>query len=78
MAHFRGLTVFKKTNMRGCWIVASYHDPESITWSWGLDFRLFRSDENRVWPIVFRNGLRVPFIGYFVFDRQRKMMRGDT
>lgn len=35
----RGLKLFSRTNDRRLWNLASYHDPDSITWSWILSFR---------------------------------------
>ena len=34
----RGLSFLGRTNVRGNWVLASYHDPQSLTWSWAVYF----------------------------------------
>lgn len=31
-----GLTAFRRTSGRGCWNIAAYHSPHSLTWRWLL------------------------------------------
>lgn len=79
----KGLALFRRTNQRGLWNLASYHDPKSITWSWILAFALFRGDERRVWPLWFSHplsaqmkwGFRIPFMGMITWSVQEKMPR---
>ena len=42
-----GLSFFRRTNSAGCWNLASFHNPHSLTWSWILSFDLPRTDEGR-------------------------------
>ena len=76
----QGLRFFRRTNVPTDWNIAAYHDPDSITWSWCLSFRLFRADEGRVWPLAFNNykrgwTVRVPFVGFLDWTTQSKMLR---
>lgn len=43
----KGLKLFSKTNSKGHWNLASYHPPQSLTWTWILSFSLPRGDEGR-------------------------------
>lgn len=42
-----GLILFQRTSDSGCWNVATFHSPHSLTWSWILSFRVPRADEGR-------------------------------
>lgn len=80
-----GLALFKRTNSKGNWNLASYHSPHSLTWSWILSFSLYRGDEAKVWPIWmphrtnvgFQWAVRFPFIGILRMHRQRPMWFRD-
>lgn len=80
-----GLALFRRTNERRSWNLASYHDPASITWSWVLSFSLLKPGEHRVWPIFSpwpgvgqtRWSLRVPFVGILRWLTQEKMLRSQ-
>lgn len=80
-----GLALFSRTNSKGCWNIASFHSPHSLTWRWILTFRRFAPGEFRVWPIgtAYRdnNGLqwwvRLPFVGYLQWQQQRPMWFRD-
>lgn len=45
----KGLKFFIRTNDRRILNLASYHDPDSITWSWILSFIRRRADERWHW-----------------------------
>jgi hypothetical protein len=45
----KGLKFFSRTNDRHWLNLASYHDPESITWSWILSFGTRKPDEPWIW-----------------------------
>lgn len=45
----KGLRFLSRTNDRRLWNIASYHDPDSITWSWILSFRRRDTDERWHW-----------------------------
>lgn len=80
-----GFKLFSRTNVKGSWIVASWHSPHSMTWRWLLSFSLFRGDEGRAWPIWMPHrtniglqwNVRVPFIGLLAFHQQRPMWYRD-
>lgn len=80
-----GLSLFKRTNCKRTWNIASFHSPHSLTWSWILGFSKFGSDEARVWPLFYSYrdnnglqwGLRVPFVGFIRWSRQREMWYRD-
>lgn len=80
-----GLNFFTKTSQRGCWNIASYHNPHSMTWSWIVSFARFRGDEARVRPLWFSYrtngglqwGFRIPFFGIVSGHRQRPMYFRD-
>lgn len=44
-----GLKFFSRTNDGHWWNLASYHDPNSITWSWILSFGTRKPDERWIW-----------------------------
>jgi len=43
----KGLRLFASTNSARCFSLASYHDPESLTWSWLLSWTFPAPDERR-------------------------------
>jgi len=42
-----GLALFRRTSNSGCWNLASFHSPHSLTWSWILSFSLPQGDSGR-------------------------------
>jgi len=80
-----GLTFFDKTSQQGCWNIASYHSPHSLTWRWILSFQRFRSDEGRLWPIIMfdrhntgtHTFVRIPWVGMLLLSTQRPMWFRD-
>lgn len=36
----KGLSLFRRTSNKGCWNIAAFHSPHSLTWSWILSFSL--------------------------------------
>jgi len=45
----KGLKFFSRTSGKGCWNLASFHSPHSMTWSWILSFSLPRSRDEGRW-----------------------------
>ena len=45
----KGLMFFTRCSGEGCWNLASFHSPHSMTWSWVLSFRLPRSRDEGRW-----------------------------
>lgn len=80
-----GLSLFQRTSQRGCWNIASFHSPHSLTWRWILSFSLFRADEARVRPLWWRYitnggphwGIRIPFLGLLTWQQQIPMWYRD-
>lgn len=78
----KGLEFFKNTNARDRWVLASWHNPKSLTWSWCVYFRLIRKGERRFWPILSfpKYGqekliLRVPMVGFLSWLTQQPLWR---
>lgn len=77
----RGLKVWKRDSGGGL-ILASYHSPNNLCWSWVLAFRRFRADEGRWWPLFWRRntntdrrwGARIPPFGFLDWTRQTNVM----
>ena len=78
-----GLRFFQRTSNPHTFLLASYHDPLSLTWSWGLSFHRFTADERR-WRPLFMTGhphgqqrwaLRLPPFGILSWLTQKKMPR---
>lgn len=44
-----GLGLFEKTNSKGAIVLASYHSPHSLTWSWSLWLSI---DRKWRWPFL--------------------------
>lgn len=83
----RGLKFFTKTSQVRTWVIASYHSPHSLTWSWCLDFHLFSKGERvirrslyfayRNHPSTLQWGVVIPFIGLIYWNRQQPMWYRD-
>ncbi len=77
----KGLSLFRRTNDRHIFNLASYHDPASLTWSWIFSFSTFKPGEARLWPVFSLDFLgrgwtvRIPLIGFIRWHTQAKMMR---
>lgn len=77
----RGLDFWKRDSGGGI-VIASYHSPHNMCWTWCLAFQRFRSDEARVWPLFWRWntntdrrwGARIPWIGTVNWTRQTRVM----
>lgn len=77
-----GLEFFTRTNVRFAWVIASYHSPLSITWSWGVGLKLGPGGIGwrRLVPFVhhYRTWiLRVPYICNLILTTQRQMLDAD-
>lgn len=72
------------------WVLASYHSPHSLTWSWYINFTVLREGEPRAWPIFWTRklvkinglkavncGFRIPFIGTVRYSWQSPMWFRD-
>lgn len=77
----KGLRFFSRDS-GGDMILASYHSPNNMCWTWVLCFHWFRGDEGRWWPLGYRYGtnttrtwgLRIPPIGMLRWERQLHVM----
>ncbi len=73
-----GLRFFQKTNTARSFLIASYHHPARLCWSWslGIEFTLFRR-RAYLWPFNFgywRDGnwvIRLPYVLELRWSRQR-------
>jgi hypothetical protein len=80
------LSLFTRTNTPGCINIAAWHSRRSLTWSWVLNFRRFRADEWRVFPLWGGHGrwghdqwfVRIPWLGIFHWHRQERMPHRDA
>lgn len=79
-----GLKFCRRTNKRGCYNIAAYHDPRSLTWSWVLSasFDSWSRRSSLGW-LVGKIGkqmwFRIPFVGELRFQWQSKMFkRGEV
>lgn len=79
VGNMKGFAFFHRTSKRGCYNLAGYHDPRSLTWSWVLSVS-FDSWARRLSPgplagkvgqMVF---VRIPLVCEFHFHWQRKMI----
>lgn len=85
MQPIRGLTIFSRESGQRSWTIASWHSPHSLTWRWGVSFRMFVADEWRVRPLWWsyrdNNGLqwgaRIPWLGIIDWHQQHPMWFRD-
>lgn len=84
MQLIRGLSLFAKTNSRGCYNIASWHSPHSMTWSWVLSLSLPRRGQGRFFHFAtFRSTLPTQWhlqLMWFTLSwlRQNPMWYRDT
>jgi hypothetical protein len=76
-----GLSFFKRDSGGGL-ILASYHSPDNMCWTWLLSLQRFRGEEWRWWPLVMRHNdnctrrwtMRIWFYGFLGWQRQTNVM----
>jgi hypothetical protein len=79
-----GLRFFRCANAPRTWVLASFHSPRSLTWSWALSLSLFRSECAFLWPIAWLRptavgwqwGVRIPFVLLLSWQRQSQIPKG--
>jgi hypothetical protein len=67
-----------RTNTPGHYVLFSYHDPKSLTWSWLLSWWFTTASWLPWWKVLFglgprRFSIRIPFVGMLSWQMQRKM-----
>lgn len=82
----KGLTLFKRMHSNGkpinSWIVASWHNPRSITWRWSISYSRKNPDKygahffrvyRHVPGINFQAGINLPILGSISISTQPHM-----
>jgi hypothetical protein len=84
---FKGLCLFKQMHSNGTpidsWVIASWHNPESLTWRWTFNYAKFSkhcaTGLNYQRTYKYKNGLNgrvllnLPIIGRWCFEAQPSM-----
>lgn len=74
---FRGLTLFSKTSDKNRWIIASWHNPHSLTWRWSLSFAWVPSGQAGMFHVNKHNSGRTVILALkwlrFDFNTQQPM-----